>query len=116
MGGLGGNSQAYPTAISRPRFDGGSITTTPCGMWSQNWPTCTRRRSASSRLGGPVLRRILTYSEKVLGLVTGLGGLVDSRISLRIPSRNVLLPLFVMLLARLDSLIALEQLQGHRGV
>lgn len=46
--------------------------------------------------------------------MSGLGGLVDSRIRPQIPTRTVTLSLFVMLLARLGSLNALEQLRHNR--
>ena len=74
----GNRSRSTSRATSRPRCGGGWSRTTRSGTCSQSWPCCTRRRSASSRPGGLILRRILTYAEKVCGLVTGLGGLVDS--------------------------------------
>lgn len=46
--------------------------------------------------------------------MSGLGGLVDTRIRPQIPSRSVSLSLFVMLLARLGSFNALEQLRENR--
>lgn len=46
----------------------------------------------------------------------GLGGLVDTRVRPRIPTRSVVLSLFVMLLSRLGSLNALEQMRCHQGI
>lgn len=62
-----------------------------------------------------MLKRLLTYGQKQYGLLTLLKGLVDTRKLPRIPTPLISQSLFMMFLARLGSLNALEQTVASRA-
>src|SRR5689334_20477725 len=64
---------------------------------------------APAKEGLTILRRLLTYAEKVLALSRGVAGIRDGRRRPRIPAAVVVRSLLAMWLARLGSLNALEQ-------